>query len=293
MRYLIILALGLICSQQAMAQDPDWKKIKEANADKILMSGPRKPTKVLLLGTFHFAYPNLDDHKTDSADFVDVLAPERQKELAELAAIVQRFQPTRMYVESFRQSFHDSLYGAYRSGKYAPGRNEIFQIGYRVAGMMNLDKVYCVDASNFMHENYSRFTFIDSMWNAPKSNPERDTYWSRLYKKMYDLGDSLNKELTMLENFLLMAEPITQRRMHGAYLAGGFNTKDHSGPDGLAMWWYSRNLRIFNNILNTSPGDEDRIVVLFGNGHAPILRHCFEASPEFELVELKDLLGKR
>ena len=293
MRNLIILTICLFCAQQAMAQNPDWKKIEEANADKILMSGPRKPTKVLLLGTFHFAYPNLDGHKTDSANFVNVLSPQRQKEMAELAEVVRRFKPTRMYVESFRQAYHDSLYSAYRAGNYTLGRNEIFQIGYRVAGMMNLTKVYCVDASNFMSENSNRFAFIDSMWNAPKSNRERDAYWSRLYKKMYDLGDSLNKELTMLENFLLMAEPITQRRMHGAYMVGGFNTKDQSGPDGLAMWWYSRNLRIFNNILNTSPAGEDRIVVLFGNGHAPILRHCFEASPEFELVELKDLLEKR
>jgi hypothetical protein len=51
MRNLIILTIGLFCAQQGMAQNPDWKKIKEANADKILMSGPRKPTKVLLLGT--------------------------------------------------------------------------------------------------------------------------------------------------------------------------------------------------------------------------------------------------
>jgi hypothetical protein len=30
--------------------------------------------------------------------------------------------------------------------------------------------------------------------------------------------------------------------------------------------------------------------VLFGNGHMPILKQCFESSPEFQLVELKQLL---
>lgn len=289
MRHILILVV-LVTALSANAQKVNWTKIKEANADRILLSGERKPVKVLLLGTFHFAYPNNDAHKTDSSNFVDVMSPERQKELAEMAEVIKRFKPTRMYIESRNQSFHDSLYDAFKKGQYKPGRNEVYQVGYRVAGMMGMDKVYCVDAGNFVQENYKRFAFIDSMWNAPMIDSVRDKYWSRKFSQMYDAGDSLERHLTILENFLLMAEPVTQRRMHGAYLTGGFNTVGNGGPDALSMWWYSRNLRIFNNILTTRPAAEDRIVVLFGNGHAPILRHCFEASPEFELVELKSLL---
>ncbi len=37
--------------------------------------------------------------------------------------------------------------------------------------------------------------------------------------------------------------------------------------------WYNRNQRIFNNIRKTRPTAEDRIVVLFGNGHMPLLKH--------------------
>jgi hypothetical protein len=94
----------------------------------------------------------------------------------------------------------------------------------------------------------------------------------------------------MLENFLLMAEPAVLFRMHGHYLAGGFNTQSHTGPDALSLWWYNRNLRIFNSILKTKPNAQDRILVLFGNGHMPILKHCFQSSPEFQVVELKSLL---
>jgi hypothetical protein len=94
----------------------------------------------------------------------------------------------------------------------------------------------------------------------------------------------------MLENFLLMAEPEMLNRKHGHYLTAGFNTADNLGPDALAIWWYSRNLRIFNNILRTKPNASDRILVLFGSGHMPILRHCFQSSPEFEVVALKSLL---
>lgn len=285
-----ILSLLMLMLVKGNAQKVDWKKIKAANADRVLLSGDRQPTKVLLLGTFHFAYPNQDAHKTDSSNFIDVLSSERQKELAELAEVIRRFKPTRVYLESSWHGFHDSLFAEYKKGKYQLGRNEIYQVGYRVAGLMNHEKIFCVDAGSYAGENYQRYPKIDSMWSEPGMDTVRDASWSRLYKQMYTSGDSLEKHFTMLENFLMMAEPITQRRMHGAYLTGGFNTASNSGPDILSMWWFSRNLRIFNNILKTKPGNEDRIVVLFGNGHAPILRHCFEASPEFELIELKSLL---
>lgn len=273
------------------AQKVNWKKLEQLSPDKILLSGERQPTRVLLLGTFHFGYPNLDGHKTDSSKFIDVLSSVRQKELQELADVIMKFKPTRIYVEGWNAYFHDSLYGEYMAGRYKLGRNEIYQVGYRVAKMAGLSKVYPVDASNFANENYKKYPKIDTMWDRP--NPVdsiRDKYWDAKYKEFYTAGDSVETTLTMLENFLLMATPATLNRMHGAYLTGGFNTKGNEGPDILPMWWYSRNLRIFNNILKTKPTAEDRIVVLFGNGHAPILKHCFFASPEFEVVELKSLV---
>ena len=84
MRYLFLI-LAFSISLSGMAQKVDWKKIKSYQPDKILLSGDRQPTKVLLLGTFHFGYPNLDGHKTDSAKFIDVKSPQRQKEIEELA----------------------------------------------------------------------------------------------------------------------------------------------------------------------------------------------------------------
>lgn len=293
MRKLITIPVLLLMAVSVAAQKVNWKKLEELNADRILLAGERQPTKVLLLGTFHFGYPNLDGHKTDSSKFIDVLSPQRQKELRELADVIKRFKPTRVYIEAWNPSFHDSLYTEYLHERYKPGRNEIYQVGYRVARQMGLSKVYPVDAGNFASENYRKYSWIDSMWN--KSEPIdsiRDQYWDRMYKRFYTTGDSIEVTLTMLENFLLMAEPGNLFRMHGHYLAGGFNTKGNAGPDILAMWWYSRNLRIFNNILTTKPGPEDRIMVLVGNGHVPILKHCFRSSPEFEVVELKSLVGK-
>jgi hypothetical protein len=284
----LVLSILFLC---ANAQKVDWPKLAALQSDKILLSGKRQPAKVLLLGTFHFAYPQADAHKTDPKRFIDVLSGQRQREIQELADVIKRFQPTRIYIESSNQSYHDSVYAAFLKGTYKLGSNEIYQLGYRVAKQMNLPGVYAVDASPFTHENYKRYPWIDSLWkNKNYIDTLRDQYWNNLYTNLYDAGDSIETTLTMLENFLLMAEPSTLNRMHGHYLSSGFNTKGNAGPDLLAMWWYSRNLRIFNKILSTQPTSQDRIMVLFGNGHVPILKHCFQSSPEFEVVELKSLV---
>lgn len=287
----MIACFSILFPLSSSAQKVDWEKLRSIQPDKILLSGERKPTKVLLLGTFHFGYPNLDGHKTDSSKFVDVKSPQRQKELEELAGVIKRFKPTRIYVESSDQGWIDSLYGEYVKGHYKMGRNEIYQVGFRVAGQMKHPKLYAVDTWPFSHEFQKQYKWIDSLWEDKTAvDSLRDKYWDKKYSAMYTASDSIHTVLTMLENFLLMAEPSTIQRMHGHYLCGGFNTESTAGPDAMSVWWYNRNLRIFNNVLKTKPTAADRIVVLFGNGHMPLLRHCFYSSPEFEIVELKNLL---
>ena len=285
-----LLVVLLYCSK-AFGQVVDWNKLDQLKPDRILLQGERQPTKALLLGTFHFGYPNLDSHKTDSSKFIDVLSAARQKELDDLLTVIRRFNPTRIYVEGSSQQRIDSLYNNYLQGKSALRRNEIDQVAFKLGKILGLKKMYAVDATNFANDYYKTIPLLDtiSVMSQP-TDSIRDKYWNEKYTMMYDAADSVAASLTMLENFLLMAEPSVLRRYHGHYLSVGFNTKDNAGPDFLSVWWYSRNLRIFNNIINTKPIANDRILVLFGNGHMPILKQCFESSPEFQLVELKQLL---
>src|SRR6478672_3548142 len=124
MKKITFICLSLFLALGAIAQKVDWNKLNQLDPDKILLAGNRKPTKVLLLGTFHFGYPNLDSHKTDSANYIDVMSAQRQKELQELADVILRFKPTRFYIESWNTAFHDSLYKEYLAGNYKGGRNE-------------------------------------------------------------------------------------------------------------------------------------------------------------------------
>jgi hypothetical protein len=273
------------------AQKVDWKKINSFKPDNIFMAGDRQPTEVLLLGTFHFGYPNLDGHKTDSSRYIDVKSSQRQKEMVELAEVIKRFRPTRIYIESSDQPWIDSLYNEYLQDRYNLGRNEIYQLAFRIGRELKQPKLFAVDTWPFSNQYSKQYKWIDSLWDDNNMvDSLRDKYWSAKFRSWYDQNDSIRVGLTLLESFLMMAEPTTLQRMHGHYLSAGFNTSTSSGPDALSIWWYNRNLRIFNKILSTKPTAEDRIVVLFGNGHMPILRHCFYSSPEFKIVELKSLL---
>ena len=55
------------------------------------------------------------------------------------------------------------------------------------------------------------------------------------------------------------------------------------GADLLTKW-YERNIRIFNNIQRLA-GPGDRIILIIGSGHAPILRELIDSDPELVLVD--------
>src|SRR2546426_12057529 len=53
--------------------------------------------EVLVLGVYHMANPGQDVYNMEADD---VLSPKRQKEIAELARVLEKFQPTKVAVEA-------------------------------------------------------------------------------------------------------------------------------------------------------------------------------------------------
>jgi hypothetical protein len=58
-----------------------------------------KKIDVLTLGTFHFAYHNLDQVKTAKKDQVDVLDAKYQQEIKDIVTQVAKFKPTYIVIE--------------------------------------------------------------------------------------------------------------------------------------------------------------------------------------------------
>ena len=109
--------------------------------------GQSQKTKVLTLGTFHFAFQNLDVKKIARTDQIDVLEPRYQLEIEDIVNRIAAFKPTIIAIEKdpALQTQYDSIYNQYLQGKYELSRSEVEQIGFRLAKMIGLKKLHCVN----------------------------------------------------------------------------------------------------------------------------------------------------
>ena len=87
--------------------------------------------EILVVGTYHMANPGRDIFNA-TAD--DVLSPKRQAEIAELLTVLKKFRPTKIAIEStVYDDTRKKQYADYLAGKHTLTRNEIEQVGFRLA----------------------------------------------------------------------------------------------------------------------------------------------------------------
>ena len=276
-------------SVSVQAQISTW-----IHPDSILLAGQEKPVPVLLVGAFHFAYYNLDAYKIDSAKQVDVLSPERQKEMQALVDYIAQFKPTKIAVEGGRHSGY-IIRRFERWQKGAPlGRHEIDQIAFPIMLQQGLDTLYGVDALSWVREKrqWSSDSTAIKSWVDPmlEQIDALEQHPIELnYQYFFAAKTDWQQGVSMLDYFRYINDPEVLRRMHGSYLLSGFMEREELGPEWLAMDWYNRNLRIFRNIQSIVEGPEDRILVIFGAGHMSILQELFIASPVFEWIPFNGL----
>lgn len=282
-RILTALAMSLCVSSLAGAQEalrpPSGIGFEEPQA------------KLLVLGTFHFKDAGLDSYKPHHE--VDILSPQRQDEVADLLERLAAFAPTRIAVEMdrTRQQVLDERYAAYLAGNFELKSNEIYQLGFRLGARLAHERLYAVDADGRRYEPY-----VDGEEFARRHDQAwvLDHPWNERYTKLYEWGDQTKVQSSLRDFLLYLNSPERVRLGHGHYFVGGFRaaTADaYPGADNLSGWWYNRNLRIFANVLQLARGPEDRVLLIIGAGHVPIIRHAAEASPDVEWVEVADVLG--
>lgn len=244
------------------------------------------PIEVMTLGTFHFAYPNLDAFQTSEEDQVDVLKEPWQSEIIAIAKAIEAFQPTVIAVEwePSRQSYTDSLYNEYLAGGWELGKNEVFQLGFRIAANRNIPKVYCVDDMGRHYpeileifENETRMAaFEDFYTNSPNLQYLRARMEGR--EKVH----SITEELLYYNN------PEVINKSLSYYLLHPFQYEeepgDFTGVDFETGRWFNRNLRIFRNVQRIPAGPDDRILLIVGAEHLNLLNYFFEISAEYQFV---------
>lgn len=255
--------------------------------------GQSQKTEVLTLGVFHFAFPNLDIQKTSAADQIDVLESKYQLEIESIVRRIARFKPTIIAIERQPgdQSKYDSLYNAYLRGDHQLTRDEEQQIGFRIAKLEGIKKLFCIDCWGKYYED------IAKVFNS------KDSTESKKFEGYFHKNPDTAKRYAQKPIFKTKGILSELRRMNssdnttkdlGNYLIGVFKyeTKDNTyfGPDFVTGWWFNRNLRIFRNLQRIDVKPTDKILVIYGAGHLNILNNLLASSPEYKLVKTNDYL---
>ncbi len=248
-------------------------------------SADSKVVRVLLLGTYHFANPGKDQFNL-KAD--DVLVPKRQKEIEELVKRLNEFKPTKVAVEAvYEDKATIESFEKYLKGESELTRNETEQLGFRLAKLAGNSNIYPIDVHLGLDDS-KLGPLIGKSPELQAKMGELDRFGKAVIAQ---IADWLEKG-TIGETLYQMNRPEAIAQAQSPYLgvlapiADGDN---YAGADMVADW-YKRNLRILAN-LNRIAEPGDRIVIVYGQGHIPILRDFVIESPDFCSVDPLPYLG--
>ncbi len=240
------------------------------------------PTQVIIVGTFHLDNPGKD---LFNVQVDDVLSRKRQAELADIATSLARFAPTQVMVE-WPEAVADEKYASFRDGTLPPSRNEVVQLGFRLAKLRGLARVRGIDVGG-------EFPF-DAVKEYAKGHgmaPRLDASLAGAGKEVQALSKRVAQG-SLGSVLRYMNSPERALRNHGFYVDMlRYGDGDTQPGVRLASAWYARNLAICARLLQDLPVG-GRAVVFFGEGHAYLLRQCVIEAPGVALVEANDYLPK-
>jgi hypothetical protein len=244
-------------------------------------SGAAAKAHVLVLGTFHMANPGRDMFNVQADD---MLAPKRQAEIAAFVEALKAFRPTKIAVEApVDKPEINQKYQQYLAGKYALTAGEVDQIGFRLGKELGHTQLYPINVmadfpfeavQDFAKKNGKEELLNRSLEQGPKG-VARISDWL----KNGSVGDTLrhmNEEEEIRQDQALY--------MTFARFAGN---GEYPGPDLLTAW-YGRNIRIFGNLRNVIDSPSDRVLVIYGAGHAYWLQRDVLDSSDLVLDRLAD-----
>ncbi|MEO7029373.1 MAG: DUF5694 domain-containing protein [Acidobacteriaceae bacterium] len=240
------------------------------------------PVSVMVVGGFHLSNPGHDIHNV-TVD--DVLAPKRQAEIARITDALATFHPTKVMAE-WPADVASERYNHYLAGTLPPSRNEVVQLGFRLAKAAGIDHFYGIDVDgDFPYEPVQAFAKTHGQSELlARSNAEIET--------LAQTQTALLQSKGIAATLRYLNDPGRLSRDNNFYrqmLRVGAGP-EQPGADLLTAW-YRRNFLICANIVqNSRPGD--RIVIFYGSGHAFLLRQCVTETPGFILVEPNSFLPK-
>lgn len=247
--------------------------------------GQTHKTKILLIGTIHFETPHTDQFELKVDNF---FSAKRQSELEDFTDVLSQTKATKVMIERPIGNQHttDSLYDLYLKGLYKLTISEREQIGFRVAKKLKLTQVNCIDKFYGMSH--------DSLMVATaKANNQLSLLKdlsTEAHAMLSDYDDKLKKgTLTDVIKYINKPEQLKKNlSLYLKCLAKIGAGKNFAGAEAVSDW-YLRNLAIYSNVINQVAPSDKYVVLIFGQGHIPILKHFLENNDDFEVVEVKNV----
>ncbi|MDP5060391.1 MAG: DUF5694 domain-containing protein, partial [Maribacter sp.] len=249
--------------------------------------------QVLNVGFFHFGTTS-DANKVD----FDENSSKEQEEVRQLSKLLAAFKPTIICLE-YTPDIDDKINKGYKkflenSDKLDTEYGELSMVGYDVARINSLEKVYGID--NYIGYNYSVGDFIENnpeltnaidaktyleITNTPlKEHPEL-----KAKNKNFD-NLSLLEKIKLTNNPVMLDYSLNTNADKLFYVGIDDN---FVGADQAALF-YQRNMRIFSNLNRIKMTVDDRVLIIMGSAHTAMLREFISRSPKFEMVNTLDYL---
>jgi Family of unknown function (DUF5694) len=243
---------------------------------------------LMVVGVAHFDNPSRDvvNTKVD-----DVLAPQRQKQIAAIVDQLAKFHPTHIAVEypATKQEKLDARYAAYRAGSYKLTRDETDQLGLRLAAKLGLPRV---DAVDWLDEPPGKDEDYD--FQAYPATSEAKARLAAISDPKLGERESAKLHALTLGGYLLyLNSPTHLAGMNSVYFDYAMLGDDQKAPG--ANWvgsWHMRNLRIFAKLARVADKPSDRVLVIYGAGHGFLLNEFARQSNAFKVVSPEPLLAR-
>jgi len=242
--------------------------------------------KIVLIGTLHLTPSKEDVYKNKS---INLHTKQRQYEIQQVVNKIVSFHPNQVCLEyPIEDQFEmDSIYNAYKAGHYQLKDNERDLFGIQSAKKLGLAKLTCINYS------FGNFAF-DTIVRFAKEN-DQQIYLDSINRMATEFLKKADEKLTTLSlsDFLIYINSKEELEknlsFYTKYTTRIGNDQNYVGAN-LTADWYSTNIHIYTNLLKLVKPTDKSIVVIFGQGHIPILKHLLNNNSDFEVVEVKDFL---
>jgi len=241
-----------------------------------LKSSAASKPQIMVLGVFHLVSTN----NMFTQKQIDTLTPERQQEIQEVVERLKAFHPTKIAVEHDYNGNLNERYQRYLAGKYTLQPEETDQYAFRLGKELGLSQIDSI---------YYPVSFDPQKAEAYANSHGQRAVWDAALGGAHTLIEQLDNVLThgtMLDalRFLNSESAIDLNASMYPVLDRIGSGDEYPGSDAVSGW-YGSNLHVFANLVRLIASPEDRVLVIYGQGHASLLRSFIKGSPDLQYVD--------